>query len=155
MDNNKVYIVKKTIPLSPFPLKKGDKIDKTHPLFSMLDVSDSNYFDLYIEPKYQIGQELLYSKDKFVVLLYIVSKINNGSYVLSRQGSSDVTITDKTPNVRIPTRFWFVNSNGKVCTDYDERKGIDKEGLIFKKKSGNYFDNIDDARKHRDFLIID
>ena len=58
-----------------------------------------------------------------------------------------ITIKHDT-KLRQPTRFWFINSNGKIINDYEERAKVNNSGLAHKKITGNYFKSMDDARIH-------
>lgn len=51
-----------------------------------------------------------------------------------------------TVGIKKLTYFWFINSNGEIQKDYVERKKISVDGLIYKRKSGNYFESIEEAR---------
>lgn len=146
------YVVKKSIPLA-IPLKKGDVIDSKDVKYNFLDFKDVNFFERYSEPLYKEGDELLiklssYHREK----LFKITKVLYNKQYEVYDGSTHIVISEKT-KVRKPTNFWFINSNGKICPDYEERFGIDKEGLDFKKQTGNYFKTIEEARIYRDSLI--
>jgi hypothetical protein len=152
---NTKYLVKKEIPLKT-PLKKGDVFDNTHPFFKLLDVNDSNFFEVYYEPIYKINEKLLFrgKRDVSPQLYYIYSIVNPKSYTIKHVSDGRVeTITDKTLNVKKPTFFWFVNSDGKLCEDYEERPSLSLVGLNFKRRIGNYHLKKVDAERYRDDLL--
>lgn len=144
------YIVKKQIPIAG-GLKKGYVIDSSHAIYSNLDFSDKEFFEPYPEQLYEINQEVVYDGIRYKV----INIINNGiNYVIRNDNGIQTTINNKT-KILIPTNFWFINSNGQIQSDYEERKGINKDGLKFKKLTGNYFVTFELAQYFRDKLLKD
>lgn len=148
MKKNERYLVKKTIPLNP-PLKAGDVVDASHPFYKTLDFKDSNFFEIYSEPMYYVGQTLIYNNKLCVVNLVVNSKLYE---VKNVNDGYKYRITDKTKTTS-PTFFWFLNSDGKLIEDYEERETMNRTGLSFKKRVGNYHLTKEDAEKYRDYLL--
>ena len=147
-----MYCKKKDIPFKPKPLKKGDVIDSSFEQIKYLDLTDKNFFELYKEPIYTIGEELLYTEFSRTEIYIVISAYGDGKYTIRNDKGALVYITDKTKNVKKPKRFWFVNSNGIISQDFEERKKIDKAGLEYKKAIGNYFLTQNDASLYKDYL---
>ena len=134
------YTVKKNIPLKGGALKKGDTIDDSDSKYWSLDFNDKDFFEIYQDPIYKKGQPLLYKPigDRHFSLFTVTTVFGNKTYEIKNDHHDVHTITEKTV-VKIPTIFWFINSNGIVSSDFEERYGINKDGLDYKKRSGNYF----------------
>jgi len=147
------YIVKKDIPFKPTPLKKGDVIDSSFEFIKYLDLSDNDFFMRYIEPIYTLGEELLYTEFNKTEVYNVTSVSGDGKYTIRNGSGKLVNITDKTKNVKPPKRFWFINSNGIISQDFEERKNINFLGLEYKKITGNYFLTQEDAISHKKYLI--
>lgn len=139
------YLVKKPIPLISGLLNKNDIIDGNDPKYKNLSFDNSDFFEVYSDPIYQIDQEVIYNER----LCKVKNIISSKRYDIIEEGTGTrYTITDKT-KVSIPKRFWFINSNGIVCTDCEERSGIKKEGLNYKKITKNYYLTEDLAKEAR------
>lgn len=136
------YVVMKDIPLIPNPLKKGDVITPALGGYEHLNVKDEKFFKPYQEPLYKMDEQLIIKNGSTI---YKVTQVfNTGRYTIS-DGLCNFTITDKTSNVRKVKSFWFINSNGIISPDCEERKGMNKEGLAYKKATGNYFSTKEEA----------
>ena len=143
------YLVKKPIPLITGLLNCGDIINSEDPKYKSISFANQDFFEIYYEPIYYIGQEIIYNQH----LCKVKEIISNKRYDIMEEGSENhYTITDKS-KVTIPKRFWFINSNGIISSDIEERKKINKAGLEFKKLIGNYFPNEDMARKYKENLL--
>lgn len=148
------YLVKKEIPLTMGILKVGDVIDGNDIKYNMLDFSNTNFFQKLGSPKYCEGQPLLY-KD----CLYFVTKIHPSVtklghiYTIKSSNNINITTIDDKTKIIIPTIFWFINSNGVICSDYEERKNISLNGIRFKKIAGNYFKALEDAKNKLNSIL--
>jgi hypothetical protein len=150
------YVLKKDIPFRINKLKKGDIIDQNYSQIGLLDLSDTNYFEVYFEPIYQVGEQLLYKKNRYTgfELYDVITGFNGKQYRIKNVKTGQIEeITDKTVGVKKLTKFWFINSNGQICSDYEERRDINKEGLEYKKKIGNYFSSLEIAREYKNALL--
>lgn len=148
------YTVKKNIPLLSGTLKKGDTIESTDANYQTLNFKDTDFFEIYHPPIYTKGQLLLYKPigDNHFSLFTVSVVSGNKSYEIKNVNNDKYTINEKTI-VKIPTIFWFINSNGIVSSDFDERYGIDKNGLEYKKHTGNYFASKEICEKHKQALL--
>lgn len=143
------YLVKKTIPLIDSPLKSGDIIDTMDHKYALLNFNDSNFFEKYHDPKYIVGQKLIYMR----MLCTVKRIITPTTFEILHEGAGKrYTISDKAKTTNV-TEFWFINSNGKICPDYEERSGILLTGLRYKKRTGNYFLSKEEAKTHLDKLL--
>lgn len=153
----KKYIVKKALPVNG--LGEVDTIVLAEN-FPDVNFTNTEYFMPFPEGAYLIGdyvifEKLLKSFDKqnlFVVinkgykassLVYEIKNVDNG------KKHKDVKELD----LKKPTFFWFINSDGLVCRDYLERKSIKKMGLEWKKVTGNVFLTKEDAKNYREAAI--
>lgn len=136
------YVVMKDIPLVPRPLKRGDVITPALGGYEHLNLKDEKFFKKFQEPLYKKDDQLIIRNGSTIYKVLEVS--NTGRYTIS-DGFCSMTITDKTSGVRRVKSFWFINSNGIISPDCEERKGINKEGLEYKKATGNYFNSKEEA----------
>ena len=151
------FLVKKNLPFKENPLIKGDVIDSNNPCLKFIDVENAEYFERIAVGKFNKGDEILYKTnnyDKFEFYVIVQDFMNSQYRIQNVKTHLFSTITDKTKFVVIPTKFWFVNSNGSICTDFEERDGINVQGLRFKKQIGNYFLTKEEADKNKMKLII-
>mgnify|MGYP001228386871 CR=1 FL=1 len=147
------YLVKKNIPLI-LGIKKGDIIDSNDKMYSILDLRDTSFFEAYIETSLVVGDHIICSEFDFQSkdLCEIISENGNNFTVKNLKNGKSFSIKKKS-KYKIPTYFWFINSNGELQSDYEERPRINKLGLEFKKKIGNYFSNKEDCQKHKEKLL--
>lgn len=148
------YLVKKEIPLLTGTINVGEIINSDDLMYKTLDFSNTNFFEKLANPIYCVDQPLLY-KD----CLYFVTKVDRPvgklGYTYTIKSSNNInvtTINDKT-KIIIPTIFWFINSNGVICSDYEERKNISLNGIRFKKIAGNYFKTLEDAKNKLNSIL--
>ena len=132
-----LYILKKLIP--NVNLKIGDILDSTDGKYSILDFTTDTYFELYKLPKYDSDKYVLYKKQLYKTISYHpIDKM----YVIK---DNTCTLTVKENQLQKATVFYFIDSNGTVQMDYLERKSINIDGIKYKKSTGNYFFNKEDA----------
>jgi len=149
------YLVKKNLPFKENPLIKGDVIDSNNPCFNIIDIYDSEYFMLIVDGRLNTDDEILYKVNKYDKFEFyiVVQDYYNGQYKIQNvKNKTFLTITDRSKFIELPTKFWFINSNGAICEDYEERDGINKQGLKFKKSTGNYFSDKKIAELRRECL---
>jgi len=149
------YLVKKNLPLKENPLIKGDIVDSNNPCFTIIDIENTEYFDLVVEGRFDKDDEILYKVNKYDKLEFyiVIQNFHNGQYRIQNvKSKAFMTITDRSKYAEFPTKFWFINSNGAICTDFEERDNISIQGLKFKKQTGNYFLTNEEAKLRRECL---
>jgi len=151
------YIAKKSIPLFKTPIKNGDIVDSDNQEYSSINFLDTSFFQLFKETPYNKNDKVLVKSGVLhkKVELCIVVKVDQlkGLYEVRTINNNVINVVKERDIIGVPTYFYFINSNGRICNEYEERSGIDKDGLLFKKKSGNYFLDIDSARSHRALIL--
>lgn len=150
------------IVIAPLPIKSvkvGSIIEVTTENLNIINFSDTKFFKKYIKPLYDKGQKVYISKNKQVHYILNEPTLNaKGEWVYTvsespypnnvRFSSSKYEVTEK--NIKPSCSFWFINSNGIICEDFENRPGLNKEGLHWKKSSGNFFPTKAAAQAHKD-----
>lgn len=144
--------------ISPLPFKifkVGQTIEATDELVKFIDFSDTKFFRKSTKALYNKGQKVYVTKSS--QLHYIINEPSlnaKGEWFYTVSESPTVTrystqkqVAEK--DIKLPGVFWFINSNGLVCEDFENRPKIDKEGLEWKKISGNFFVTKEAAHAHK------
>lgn len=132
-----LYILKKLIP--NVNLKIGDIVDSTDVKYSILDFTTNTHLELYKSPKYDNDKYVLYKNQLYKTISY--HPIDK-TYVIK---DNTCTLTVKENQLQKARVFYFIDSNGIVQMDYLERKSINIDGIKYKKATGNYFFNKENA----------
>ena len=148
MPKIKRYEVLMDIPLIGMSsLRKGEVIDSTNSVFSILD-KNGPFFTEVVPPKFSKGDKVIIrgsrSKELLVVVETVRLKDSFEYKVIGNNTGNKLTLKEK--ELTYPTIFWFVNSSGKIISDFEERIGIDARDLEFKKMVSNYYKTSEDAR---------
>jgi len=143
------YVAKQSIPLKNKTFKKGDIIESESTEGKYLDLTNINFFSEWKEPKYKVNDEVIILGEIYRIIEVSV----DGNYMYKTTNGKIVSFNDNTKNIKTPTKFFFINSNGTIVPDYEERKSLKKDGLDYKKKTGNYFHTKKEAQIWKDNLL--
>ena len=150
--------------ISPLPFKifkVGQTVEATEELSKFIDFSDTKFFRKSTKPLYSKGQKIYVAKRSQIhYILEEPSLTAKGEWLYRIDESPKVsrfsqgyTVNEK--DIKLPGQFWFINSNGVVCEEFENRPKIDKEGLEWKKLSGNFFTSKEDAQNHKIKIVSD
>ena len=153
------YLIIKSLPFAGF--EEGAVIDATGGwLYLNVDFTNTEYFKPVIESNYIVGQELVLSTCKGSFLVKVES-ITNGdeavNHLIPYYSVKQVNGINRLNPVReerlsLPKWFWFINSDGEVCCDYEQRKGISQKGLAWKQMVDNYYTSEENAKSAKELL---
>lgn len=133
------YLVVKSLPIIGF--EKGKVVDSE--LVTGVDFSNTEYFEPYVESKFKVDELVVYHGILCKVIKFLPGKSKSfNNYDLKDVNSGMRYQSAPECNLSTPTLFWFINSDGVICRDFEERGRINKAGLAWKKKIGNYFKSL-------------
>ena len=150
--------------ISPLPFKifkVGQTVEATEELSKFIDFSDTKFFRKSTKPLYSKGQKIYVAKHSHMYYILEEPSLNATGEWVYRYGESlrisrfSQSCIIKEKDIKLPGQFWFINSNGVVCEDFENRPKIDKEGLEWKKLSGNFFLSKEDAQNHKIKIVSD
>jgi len=141
--------IKRVVLIAPIPFigfKVGEIIEIEPGLSRIINFFDPKFFKPYFDPIYKVGEAVIYKGS----VRYVKSRKESVSgfiYVLNDipKLTSRFSETAKETELKPAKMFWFINSNGIVTPDYENRKGINHDGLKWKKQTGNYYKTKEEA----------
>lgn len=139
------YTIKKAIPVNG--LNRVNEIVESSD-FPTVNFQNTEYFEPYTQSKYNVCEFVVY-----LGTLYEVKNVNSGIYQIKDANGCQVLNRIKEVNLQKPNFYWFINSDGVICRDFEQRRAINKTGLNWKKTAGNYFTSLTEATAAKESII--
>lgn len=144
------YVVLETIPVKG--CIKGAVVESTD--YKGVDFSDTKFFELQSFGKYPDRTQVVYNGLLCEVLGSKQNALKTRVYKLQNVFQSGRFDNVAEASLTAPTFFHFINSDGQVCRDFEERLTLKKASLEWRKASGNYFETSADANEMKKAILV-